>query len=76
MTVSMLEKLHCASRELAVRRSSYPKRIAAGSMSAQQAAHEIARSPRWKPSWRTTGRPCALPIFSPAHKRKDKADER
>ena len=42
MTVSMLEKLHCASRELAVRRNVYPKRIANGSMSAQQAAFEIA----------------------------------
>jgi len=42
MTVSMLEKLHCASRELAMRRTLYPKRIANGSMSAQAAAAEIA----------------------------------
>jgi hypothetical protein len=69
MTVSTLDKLHCASRELALRR----QQIASGRMSAQQAAHEIAAMEAIVADYREAVR--APDLFTGAQK-EGQSDER
>jgi hypothetical protein len=41
MSVTLTEKLRCAERELKMRRSVYPRRVAQGKMDMPEMEHEI-----------------------------------